>query len=89
MSIPSITKEEILQAIRNAQVAQEQRPPNTYTAKELGKILEMSPDSARRRADEMIALGIARKTEIIAVNGKGARVPTVAFTLLFPPKSPA
>jgi len=83
MSIPPITKEQILQAIREARDAQEQRPPHTYTAKELGEFLEMSTDSARRRADDMVALGIATKTEIVAINAKGARTKTVAYTLLF------
>lgn len=88
MSIPTITKEQILQAIKEAQDAREQRPPHTYTARELGDILGMSPDSARRRGDQMVELGIAEKTEVIAVNARQSRTKTAAYRLLFPLNSP-
>lgn len=84
MEAPKLTKEQIFEAIQTAQLASFSRPANTYTAVELGELLEMSPESAKKRGELMVKLGIAEPTKVKVVDKRNNLIDVPAFTLKIP-----
>lgn len=86
MEAPKITKEQIEEAIRAAQMASFNRPDNCYTAPELAELMDMTIEKARRKAELMVELGLAERIEVKTIDKRGNCVKSPAYTLKLPPK---
>ena len=87
MAAPRLTKEQIFEAIETEQLAGFNRPPNTYTTVELGKLLEMSAESAKKRGDLMVELGLAEATKVKTIDKRKNLIDVPAYILKIPIQS--
>jgi hypothetical protein len=85
----TITRDEILAAIRMAEEARMSRPPNTYTRIELDDLLGTSKHETLRYIKQMHALGLLEYTKINKINSNNAVVPVSAYTLNLPSSATA
>jgi len=77
----TITKDEILNAIRKAQEAQLQRPPNTYTKQELADFLEVGTYVVDGHIERMLKFGMCEKVKIQILNSRSQVVTVPGYTL--------